>query len=82
MKLYLSTLFLPSGLTKTEVGESTDIKSSFSIFEMAGRIRNIVFSVLSEYFDEFSELECIAPCLGYPRSGQLRTDFKFDHGIG
>ena len=48
VKLYLSTLFLPSGLTKTDVGESTDIKSSFSIFEMAGRIRKIVFSVLSK----------------------------------
>ena len=50
MKLYLSTLFLPSGLTKTDVGESTDIKSSFSIFEMAGRIRKIVFNVLSKIF--------------------------------
>ena len=56
MKLYLSTLFLPSGLTKTDVGESTDIKSSFSIFEMAGRIRKIVFNVLSEVFFEVTGL--------------------------
>lgn len=61
MKLYLSTLFLPSGFTKTDVGESTDIKSSFSIFEMAGRIRKIVFNVLSEMFFEVT---------GFSRNGQ------------
>ena len=58
MKLYLSTLFLPSGLTKTDVGESTDIKSSFSIFEMAGRIRKIVFNVLSKiFFQEYCNFD-------------------------
>ena len=72
MKLYLSTLFLPSGLTKTDVGESTDIKSSFSIFEMAGRIRKIVFNVLSKIF-----FKNIAISTGPPQDADVLTVLDF-----